>query len=198
MSNQHLYVITGASGAGKSALIAALGELGYCTVSEAGLAVLRGHRGRGVGALPSTDRAAFMKAVLARSLEDYTKAIAMGPPVFFDRGIPEWLRFAGCGEMHCNTVAARHHYASTVFVAEPWPEIYVQDHERVHSFNKAAASYERTISACTQAGYETCILPKASVQERVAFVLAHVAASAQQIAAADRRVGDAGADGSDT
>lgn len=186
MSNQHFYVITGASGAGKSTLIAALGELGYCTVPEAWLAVLRERRDRGVGALPSTDRAAFLETVLARSLEDYTKAIALDPPVFFDRGIPEWLRFAGCGEVHCNTVAARHRYASTVFVAEPWPEIYVQDHERVHSFNKAAASYERTISAYTQAGYGTCILPKASVQERVAFVLAHVAAGAQQIATADR------------
>ncbi|MCX7515406.1 AAA family ATPase [Frateuria hangzhouensis] len=186
MSSQHFYVITGASGAGKSTLIAALAGRGYRTVPEAGLAILRERRDRGVGALLSTDRAAFLEAVLARSLEDYTRAIALGPPVFFDRGIPEWLRFAGCGEMHCNTVAARHRYASTVFVAEPWPEIYVQDHERVHSFNKAAASYERTISAYTQAGYETCILPKASVQERVAFVLAHVAAGAQQIAAADR------------
>lgn len=176
MSNQHLYVITGASGAGKSTLIAALSALGYSTVPEAGLAVLRERRDRGVGALPSTDRAAFMKAVLTRSLKDYASAYALGPPVFFDRGVPEWLRFAGCGEAQCETVTARHRYAKTVFVAEPWPEIYVQDHERVHSFSKAAASYERTVSAYTQAGYEACILPKTSVQERVAFVLAQVAA----------------------
>lgn len=127
MSNQHFYVITGASGAGKSTLIAALSELGYSTVPEAGLAVLREHRDLGVGALPSSDRAAFMEAVLARSLKDYVSANVLGPPVFFDRGIPEWLRFAGCGETQCETVAARHRYANTVFVAEPWPEIYVQD-----------------------------------------------------------------------
>ncbi|WP_097459923.1 AAA family ATPase [Mangrovitalea sediminis] len=181
MSNQHLYVITGASGAGKSTLIAALSELGYSTVPEAGLAVLRELRDRRVGALPSTDRAAFMEAVLARSLKDYTSANALDPPVFFDRGIPEWLRFAGCGETQCETVAIRYRYANMVFVAEPWPEIYVQDHEREHSFSKTAASYERTVSAYTQAGYEACILPKASVQERVAFVLAQVAAGAQHI-----------------
>ena len=186
MRNQHLYVITGASGAGKSTLIAALSELGYATVPEAGLAVLRERRDRGVGALLSTDRAAFMEAVLARSLKDYASANVLGPPVFFDRGIPEWLRFAGCGETQCETVAARHRYANTVFVAEPRPEIYVQDHERAHSFSKAAASYERTVSAYTQAGYEACLLPKTSVQERVAFVLAQVAAGTQQIAPADR------------
>jgi predicted ATPase len=186
MSNQHPYVITGASGAGKSTLIAALSELGYSTVPEAGLAVLRERRDRGIEDILSTDREAFMKAMLARSLKDYASANTLGPPVFFDRGIPEWLRFAGCGETQCETVAARHRYANTVFVAEPWPEIYVQDHERVHSFSKAAASYERTVSAYTQAGYETCLLPKTSVQERVAFVLAQVAAGAQQIAPADR------------
>jgi predicted ATPase len=186
MSNQHLYVITGASGAGKSTLLAALSELGYSTVPEAGLAVLRELRDRGVRDLLSTDPAAFMEAVLARSLKDYASANALAPPVFFDRGIPEWLRFAGCGETQCETVVARHRYANTVFVAEPWPEIYVQDHERAHSFSKAAASYERTVSAYIQAGYEACILPKTSVQERVAFVLAQVATGAQQIAPADR------------
>lgn len=187
MSNQHLYVITGASGAGKSTLIAALSELGYSTVPEAGLAVLRERRDRDVVAILSTDREAFMEAVLARSLKDYARTNALGPPVFFDRGIPEWLRFAGRSETRCETVAAKHRYANTVFVTEPWPEIYVQDHERAHIFSQAAATYERTVSAFTKAGYEACILPKTSVQERVAFVLAQVAAGAQQIAPADRR-----------
>ena len=195
MSNRQLYVITGASGAGKSTLIAALSELGYSTVPEAGLAVLREREDRGIEALLSTDRTAFMDAVLARSLKDYASASALDPPVFFDRGIPEWLRFAGCDKTQCETVAARHRYANTVFVAEPWPEIYVRDHERVHSFRKAAASYERTVSAYTQAGYEACILPKASVRERVAFVLSRVADSAREIAPGDRHPATRAADG---
>ena len=186
MNSQHLYVITGASGAGKSTLVAALDELGYSTIPEAALAIMREHRERDDKALPTTDRAAFMEAVLARSLDDYKKAHALKPPVFFDRGIPEWLRFASFDEERCRAIAAQHRYAGTVFVADPWPEIYVRDHERTHSFDRAVASYVPTVSAYVQAGYETCILPKVPVQERVAFILAHVGAGTQQYAPADR------------
>ncbi|WP_407276175.1 AAA family ATPase [Halothiobacillus sp. DCM-1] len=185
MSNQHFHVITGASGSGKSTLIAALGELGYSTVPEAALAFMREQLGCNGKTLPITDRTAFMEAVLARSIQDYEVAKSLQTPVFFDRGIPEWLRLLNSSESNCQ-VAAQCRYARTVFVAEPWPEIYVRDHERTHSFDRAAKSYVPTIAAYVQSGYETCVLPKVSVQERVAFILAQVGAGAQQIAAADR------------
>jgi len=175
MENRQFYVITGASGAGKSTLIAALNELGYFTFPEAALAIMREQLKCGGTILPSGDLTVFMKAVLARSIEDYEKAQTFNAPVFFDRGIPEWLRFLSSGEEHAT---AQYRYASTVFVAEPWSEIYVRDHERVHSFDRAAKSYVPTISAYLQAGYETCVIPKVSVQERAAFILAQVRAGA--------------------
>ena len=174
MTSQHFYVITGASGAGKSTLIAALNELGYSTFPEAALAIMREQKECNGTILPSGDRAVFMEAVLARSIEDYEKAQTLKAPVFFDRGIPEWSRFLGSGEEHCHVATAQYRYANTVFVAEPWPEIYVCDHERVHSFNQAARSYMPTISAYVEAGYEVCVIPKASVRARVAFILAQV------------------------
>jgi len=106
--------------------------------------------------------------------------------VFFDRGIPEWLRFLGTSPNLNAMAATRYRYASRVFVAEPWPEIYVCDHYRQHSFERAAKSYEATISAYIEAGYRTCVLPKVSVQERVEFILAQVEADAQPGDAADR------------
>jgi predicted ATPase len=170
MGRRHLYVITGASGAGKSTLVAALGELGYATVPEAALAVLREQRRRGGDVLPSVDRVAFMEAVLARSVDDHAMASTLEAPVFFDRGIPEWLRFLDPGHAHCQAAAQRR-YAATVFLAEPWPEIYVRDHERQASFEQAARSYEATVAAYVQAGYEMRVVPKASVKERAAYIL---------------------------
>jgi predicted ATPase len=155
-----------------------LNELGYSTIPEAALAIMREQLKCNGTILPSGDRTVFMKAVLARSIVDYEKAQTLKAPVFFDRGIPEWLRFLGSDEEHCQVATAQYRYASTVFVAEPWPEIYVCDHERVHSFDRAAKSYVPTISAYVQAGYETCVIPKVSVQERVAFILAQVDAGA--------------------
>lgn len=124
--------------------------------------------------LPSVDRTAFLEAVLARSIQDYERAQSLQGPVFFDRAIPEWVRYLGTSARPNTLAATRLRYASTVFVAEPWPEIYVSDHYREHSFERAARSYETTMSAYMEAGYEICLLPKASIQERVKFILAIV------------------------
>lgn len=69
-------------------------------------------------------------------------------------------------------------YAKKVFVAEPWPEIYVCDDERRATFERAARSYARTVTAYVDAGYEPCVLPKTSVRARVAFVLEQVRSGA--------------------
>src|SRR5690606_12246538 len=161
LESSRLHVITGASGAGKSTLISALAALGCATVPEAALAVLREQRESGGKALPSADRTAFMTAVLARSVMDYEAALALEAPVFFDRGIPEWLRCLGPDGSR-SQVAARYRYATTVFVAESWPEIYVQDDERQASFDRAARSHEATVSAYVQAGYDTCVMTPVS------------------------------------
>lgn len=178
MDNHRFHVITGASGGGKSTLVAALKDLGYSTIPEAALAIMREQLERNGKILPSVDRAAFMEAVLTRSIQDLETAQSLRGPVFFDRGIPEWLRFLGSSAKADAIAVARHRYAGTVFVAEPWPEIYVCDHYRRHSFERAAKSYAPAISAYIEAGYKTCVIPKASVQERVEFIVAHVEADA--------------------
>lgn len=177
MRSQHFYVITGASGAGKSTLINALDDLGYSTVPEAALAIMREQLKCNSTILPLSDRTAFMQMVLVRSIEDYKNAKTMKAPIFFDRGIPEWGRFLCSSEGNCHEATKLYRYANTVFVTEPWAEIYVRDHERVHSFNNAANSYAPTVAAYDHASYETCIIPKMSVQERIAFILAQVGAS---------------------
>lgn len=172
------HVITGASGAGKSTLLAALGELGHAVVPEAALALLREQQARNGNLLPWVDRPAFMEEVLARNIRCHQAARSLRAPVFFDRGIPEclaWMQLSGMDlQAHHRAATAEYRYAPTVFVAEPWPEIYVQDAERQASFERAVRSYEPTVAAYVEAGYATCILPKVSVEERVAFVLARV------------------------
>lgn len=180
LNNHRFHVITGASGGGKSTLVAALKELGYSTIPEAALAIMREQLECNGKVLPSVDRMAFMELVFARSVQDYESVQSLKGPVFFDRGIPEWLRLLGMSAQPNAIEAKRCRYASTVFVAEPWPEIYVCDHYRQHSFERAAKSYEPTISAYIEAGYKTCVIPKVSVQERVEFILAQVETGSQQ------------------
>lgn len=169
-------MITGASGAGKSTLISALHDLGQSTVPEAALAVMRAQPEYNGKLIPSANSLAFMEAVLDRSIVDYEAALSMKPPVFFDRGIPEWLRFLEQSTNPRYMTASKYGYARLVFVAEPWPEIYANDQERIASFDRAVNSYERTVAAYVKAGFNICVIPKASVQERTEFILAQVSA----------------------
>jgi len=173
------YVITGASGAGKSTLLAALSVLGYATVSEAALDIVRVQQECNGNALPWVNRCAFIDAVLERNIRNHQAAMSLRKPVFFDRGIPEclaWLQLSASAlEPHHLAAPMQCRYARTVFVAEPWPEVYVQNADRQATFERASRSYEPTVAAYVEAGYSTCALPKVSVQARVAFVLEQVA-----------------------
>ena len=106
----------------------------------------------------------------------------MKVPVFFDRGIPEclaWARILGVGvQSHHRAAVNEYRYNPLVFLAEPWPEIYVTDSERRGSFGEATASYQPTVAAYLEAGYQPVILPKGTISERVAFVLARIETAA--------------------
>jgi len=75
------------------------------------------------------------------------------------------------GEPVLATVGQEHRYHRRVFLAPPWPEIYVTDPERRHSLDAAIAEYCRLLDVYPSLGYEVAILPKVSVPERADFVL---------------------------
>ena len=68
-----------------------------------------------------------------------------------------------------------HRFHRRVFLAPPWPEIYVQDEERRHGLDSAINEYSRLLEAYPSLGYEVSILPKASVAQRADFVLGMLA-----------------------
>jgi predicted ATPase len=178
MTRFPFYVITGASGAGKSTLLQALGEKGFSVMREAALAILQEQEQCSGGLHPSTDLQAFMNEVVKRNIDAYDAATSLPPPVFFDRGIPECLghmRLLGLDVDPAYLAgAAIRRYADTVFVAEPWPDIYARDQWRRAPFERAARSFDATVASYVDAGYTTCVLPRTSVEERVAFILEQV------------------------
>lgn len=182
MSNPRFYVITGASGAGKSTLLKALGDLGHSVVPEVALTLVQEQEQCGGDLFPWTNLQAFMDEVVVRNVKAYDAAQALPPPVFFDRAIPECLghmRLLGLELKTAHEAApGQRRYANTVFVAEPWPEIYVCDRWRRAPFERAARSFEPTVAAYAEAGYDTCVVPRLPVEERVAFVLRQLEAGA--------------------
>jgi hypothetical protein len=69
-------------------------------------------------------------------------------------------------------LSSQHRYHRKVFLAPPWPEIYVTDAERRHGFEAGLAEYEWLEQVYSALGYEVIMLPKATVPERADFVLA--------------------------
>jgi len=174
-----LFVISGYSGGGKSTLLAELGRRGFATIEEPGRRVVRKELASGGDALPWANGIAFARRITALAKQDYDAARALHDPVFFDRGLIDAAVALEhlTGEKGLADLAAPYRYASPVFLAPPWPELFAFDAERRHDFASALAEYDRLAAAYPVLGYHVILLPKVSVAERLAFVLERVGMS---------------------
>ena len=172
-------VISGCSGGGKSALLEELRRRGYATVEEPGRRIVKEQLLSGGTALPWIDGVAFAQCCIALALSDRKSARRLqGRWVFFDRGLIDAsvaLRHL-TGEPALSAIRRSHRYHRRVFLAPPWPEIYVTDNERRHGLDAGVAEYQHLIDAYPALGYEVTILPKVDVGQRAEFVLRTLAA----------------------
>lgn len=167
-------VVTGGPGAGKSTLVAALAAAGVATQAEAGRAVIRAQSAAGGTALPWIDPAAFAARMLDHDRRSYRDAWRRGVPCVFDRGIPDsagYLDLVGLPVPAVLARAARRLRYAAILVAPHWPGIYHNDAERRQTPEEARRTEERVCQAYRACGYEPVPLPRASVAERVGFVL---------------------------
>ena len=132
-------VISGCSGGGKSTLLAELGRRGHTVIEEPGRRIVIEEMSNGGSALPWVDRAAFARRAIAMALADRSSAPASGGWIFFDRSLID----AAIALQHVTRepvleeFGQTHRYHRRVFLAPPWPELYMIDRERRH--NPAAA-----------------------------------------------------------
>ena len=175
-------VISGCSGGGKSTLLHALQQQGHHVVPEPGLRVVQQAQHEGSLALPWCDMELFIEHTIALATADLATVTDMPEQVvFFDRGLIDAL--AAHARLHPEQTTltasqAEHYYDPCVFLTPPWPEIYEENDERQHSLEAAEVEYQHLLQVYTQLGYDIHLLPKTSVQQRVAFVLHHLALTA--------------------
>jgi predicted ATPase len=175
-------VITGASGGGKSTLVAALAARGLRTQPEIGRQIVRAQLDSGGTALPWADRVAFRDLLFAGAIAAYDQHAGAPGPVFFDRSHVEALGYGAligrpAGPEMWRMARARP-LAPVVFVCPLWPEIFGSDAERRHDLAFAAADMEATLAAYRALGHALCEVPQRPVADRVAFVLARCASDA--------------------
>lgn len=174
--SDRFFVLTGGPGAGKTTLIEALASRGLATMPEAGRAIIRDQLAIGGPATHQNDPALFAELMLAFDMQSYRRAQDQAGPVFFDRGVTELAGYHAMMGLptppHFRAAAQRFRYNAKVFVAPPWPEIFANDSERKQSFEEAVRTHDAMAQAYAAFGYQIVPLPKASVEERLRFVLA--------------------------
>lgn len=169
------FVISGASGGGKSTLIEALAAEGYATIPEVGQQIVSEQIALQGTALPWLDQAAFMDLLFTRSIVAFDQAgDAADGNVFFDRSFLEAIAYgAVIGRIPPHPMqqtATLRRFDTPVFICPPWREIFTQDSERRHDFEFACRDYEANIHTYTAAGYEIVEIPRGPVIDRVAFI----------------------------
>jgi predicted ATPase len=173
-----LYVISGGPGAGKTTLLAALRWAGFRGVEEASRQLIQEQVALGSGLVPWLDLGGFAELARVRMVAQHAVASQQPGPVFCDRGLPDLLAYLEVAgqpvPMATRAAVAAHPYQAPVFLAPPWPEIYVNDAERWQTFAEAEALYHALRRTYQALGYPVLDLPKAPVEERVAFVRAVV------------------------
>ncbi|MBO0661140.1 AAA family ATPase [Jiella sp. MQZ9-1] len=170
-------IISGCSGGGKSTLLTELCRRGFAVVEEPGRRIVASEQRFGGSALPWIDPAAFARRAVAMGRKDCDKASGQEGIVFFDRGLIDAaaaLEFA-TGEACLRHAIGLQRVHRRVFMAPPWPEIFVGDDERRHDLVTARAEYERLVDAYSELGYELDTLPKISVGARADHLIAALA-----------------------
>lgn len=174
-NTDRFFVVTGGPGSGKSSLIDALQQLGFCRSIEAGRGIIQDQVAIGGRALPWTDPMLFAELMLSWEMRSYRMASQQTGPVFFDRGVPDVLGYLRLVKSpvpdYIGKATETFRYNRRVFIAPPWQEIFQQDRERKQDFDEALRTYETLAATYSALGYELVELPLAPITERVRFVL---------------------------
>ena len=149
--------------------------MGFQHAPEVARQIIQEQMQTGGTALPWDDRKAYTELMLRRSIDSFKEHTPALKPMFSDRGIPDTLGYArlialpeiGFIESACR----RFRYASLVFLAPPWEEIYTTDGERKQDFTEAMQTYKVIGEVYLECGYELVDLPKLPPPDRARFIL---------------------------
>jgi predicted ATPase len=168
-------VIAGGPGSGKSTLLKALAESGEVCYEESSRVVIREQLARAGRLVPWDDLPAFAQECSERMRAQLADS-ARHRRCFFDRGLPDLIGYLNHGGQRAPDAwrAASRAYASAVFFAPPWREIFVNDAERPQSFAEAQELSAYIRRAYLDCGFHLIDLGKRPVAERLRQVLRYL------------------------
>ncbi|GAA2626447.1 AAA family ATPase [Dactylosporangium fulvum] len=171
------FVLTGAPGAGKTTIVAALRARGVCTVAEAATDVIARRQAAGV-AEPWTE-AGFLDRIAA--LQRRRQLTAVAPVQVFDRSPVCTLALAvysgqqPTARLHAELERTAGLYDRRVLLVRPLGFVTPTPARRI-SYTESLRFERIHEEVYREQGYELVEVPPAPVDERVALVAGHLAA----------------------
>ena len=171
-------VFAGGPATGKTTLIQTLELRGYACAQEVSRQVTLEARENGITQLFVSDPLLFSEKLLEGRVNQFKEAHKnKASLVFLDRGIPEVLAYLDSGNTpypNHFTKACEDNQYDRVFIFPPWEEIYTSDNERYEDYQEALKIYPFLKAAYDRFGYESIILPKDTIENRISFVLENI------------------------
>ena len=171
-------VFAGVPATGKTTLIQTLELRGYACAQEVSRQVTLEARENGITQLFVSDPLLFSEKLLEGRVNQFKEAHKnKASLVFLDRGIPEVLAYLDRGNTpypNHFTKACEDNQYDRVFIFPPWEEIYTSDNERYEDYQEALKIYPFLKAAYDRFGYESIILPKDTIENRISFVLENI------------------------
>lgn len=167
-----LWILTGAPGSGKTAILDELRGSLRC-VDEPARRVLAEQRVIEGSGTPERDPARFVERLLEVAIADHERVSRGGGPALFDRGIPDCIAYAihlGVDPAPSVLASDRYRYRDEVLFLEPWEEIYATDDERTMSFADTVAFHATLADALDRSKYRRVTVPRGPVTDRAAHV----------------------------
>ena len=175
---KEIIVIIGGPGTGKSTIIDALTQKGYCCYPEISREVTLNAKKEGIEQLFLEDPLLFSKLLLEGRIKQHQNAIKEPHDiVFLDRGIPDvlaYMHYIGDHYPSYFDEACRTHLYSKIFILPPWEEIYLSDAERYENFEQANLIYHFLKDTYESYGYKLIEVPKNTLDNRILFILDYI------------------------
>lgn len=168
-------VITGGIGSGKTTLLDELKKRPnlWCADEQA-LALVTAELKAAGDRLPWTQPEEVSRMVIPKRIALYEAAPINRMHCIFDRGVPDsvgFLQIAGKPVSQELRNACSTYRYDLIFWAPPWKEIYVNRAERAQPWSHAEPLGYELRKVYSDLGYKVMELPKATVAERLAFVI---------------------------
>ena len=171
------YVITGAPGTGKTAIINALKERGYSCVDENSREIIAEQMINGGEILPWKNQIAFENLISSKRAKQYA-SIHKDEIYFFDRSTIDCIAYLKANNLETSTeileVMKNHEFNSNVFYTPIWGEIYTNDSERKESIESAITIEKSLLETYNFFGYTLIEIPKLTTGARVDFILSKI------------------------